>query len=128
MSERDKKMVIKITESKPTYIMFRCIFEESDYHIDDMPELKFDLFNMIEVDSMDQFLKRLGQAAYMQCSKQEQEENMKDYPVSKLNFHDLVNHEIEMTLGEAYSANNHSPKGFIRYRKKPWYRRLFGKS
>lgn len=128
MSERDKKMIIKITESKPTYIMFRCIFEESDYHIDDMPELKFDLINMVEVDSVDQFMKRLGQAAWMQCARQEQEEHMRDYPVSKLNLHTLVNKEVEMTLGEAYSANNHSPKGFIRIRKQPWYRRLLRRS
>lgn len=127
MSERDKKIIIKIVSVDYKTIAFRAIFEGSDYHIDDMPAYNFDLCNTIEIDNREELLKRIGQAAWMVASRQEAEENIKEYPVSKLNLRELVDKEIEMTLADAYSGSNHNPKSYIRIRKQPWYRRLFGK-
>lgn len=127
MSERDNKIIIKIVSVDPKTIAFRAIFEGSDYHIDDMPAYNFDLCNTIEIDNREELLKRVATAAWAVAARQEQEENLKDYPVSKLNLRELVGKEIEMTLADAYSGNNHNPKSSIRIRKQPWYRRLFGK-
>lgn len=125
MNERDRKMIIKIVSVELTSVHFRAIFEGSDYHIDDMPSYKFDLCNTIEIDNREELLKRIGQAAWMVASRQESEENIRNSPVSKLNLRELVGTEIEMSLGVAYSGNNHNPKSSIRIRKQPWYKRFF---
>ena len=118
MNERDRKMVLKISERGKGFILFKCVFEDSDYHVDDMPEYKFDLNLISDINNMDELIKRLGQAAYAQCCVQEAQEKIDDSPVGKIDFKDVIDKELVISLGEAYSGNNHNPKSFIRYRKK----------
>lgn len=125
MSERDRKIIMKIHEVHPSWIGFSCIFEDSDYHVDDMPTMRFDLVNFADIDNREELLKRMGQTAYMCAVRQDQEEHLRQSPVSKLNLKELENQEIEMTLAQAYSGSNHNPHSSIRIRKQPWYRRLF---
>ena len=127
MKERDRKIIIKIVDVTNKAVSFRCIYEGSDYHIDDMPALNFDLTNFGEIDNREEFLKRIGQAAVMVAAQQDAAEHLEQSPVSRLNLRELVDQEIEMTMQEAYSGNNHNPHLRLRNTKKPWYKRLLGR-
>src|SRR5210317_764540 len=123
--ERDRKIIIKIHEVHPAWILLACMFEDSDYHIDDMAPMRFDLVNFSDIDNREELLKRIGQAAYALAVRQDKEEHLRDAPIGKLNLKDLVGNEIIMTMADAYSGRNHNPHSRIQIRKKPWYRRVF---
>lgn len=102
MNERDRKVIIKITKVTKEQVEFRCRFEDSEYHIDDMPNCCLDLLNFSDVDDINQLLRTIGKAAYMQANRQDATEHLKTQPVSKLDINSLVGKEIPMSLGEIY--------------------------
>ena len=125
MNERDKKVIIKIVSVENSHIQFRCIHEYSDYHIDDMPTYNFDLTNFADIDDRGELLKRIAQSAISVATSQEINENLGRRAVSKLKMRELINEEISMTVGEAYSGNNHKVSPHNHCRKRPWYKRFF---
>ena len=102
MNERDKKVIIKIDKVRPEQIEFRCVFEDSEYHLDDMPVYNFDLINFGEITDVNKILKEIGKAAYMIAGRQEAAEKLKAAPVNKLNLKSLVGQEFSMSVGEIY--------------------------
>lgn len=102
MDERDKKVIIKITKVLPERLEFRCVFEDSEYHIDDMPNCSLDLLNYHDVDDMNKILQEIGRAAWMLAARQEAAEKLKKSPLSKLDLASLIGEEIPLSVGEIY--------------------------
>lgn len=102
MNERDRKVIIKITKVTNERVEFRCRFEDSEYHIDDMTNCSIDLLNFSDVDNIDELMRTIGKAAYMQANRQEAAELMKSRPIAKLDLSSLIGQEIPMSLGEIY--------------------------
>ena len=102
MSERDKKIIIKLDRVMPERVEFRCKFDDSDYNIDDMPRHSFDLVDYAELKTVEDIMKVIGKAAYMICNRQQAEENLKKTPLAKLDLNSLVGKEVSLTLGEVY--------------------------
>lgn len=106
MNERDKKVIIKITGKSDERVKFRCVYEDSEYNIDDMPEYNFDLVNLTEVDTMDKLLKEIGRSAWMVAARQELAENIKKQPVGQLDLSSLIDQEIALSLSDIYKDEN----------------------
>ena len=102
MNERDRKVVVKIIRVTNEGVLFRCVFEDSEYHIDDMPIHNFDLVNMCHVDTADKLVKEISRSAWMLAGRQEIIETMRGKPISKIDLKSLENSEYTMSLGEIY--------------------------
>lgn len=106
MNERDRKVIIKIIHVTNEQVMFRCVFEDSEYHVDDMPIHSFDLVNMCHIDAADKLVKEISRSAWMLAGRQEIVETMKNKPISKVDLKSLENSEHTMSLGEIYDDGN----------------------
>jgi hypothetical protein len=108
-------VIFKIVGVEPTFILFKCILEGSDYHIDDMPTLRFDLTNFADVDKMEEVVKRLGASALMTANIQKAQEDFLKNKVCEWDFESLLDKEISMSPEEAYSSNNLKNEGHYVY-------------
>lgn len=106
MNERDRKVIIKIIRVTNEQVMFRCVFEDSEYHVDDMPTYNFDLINMCHIDTADKLIKEISRSAWMLAGRQEIVETMKNKPISKVDLKSLENSEHTMSLDEIYDDGN----------------------
>lgn len=108
-------VIFKIVAVHPTAVEFKCILEGSDYHIDDMPTLRFDLTNFADVGSMEEIKKRIGVTAFMIANQQKAQEDFLKNKASTWNFEELLDKEISMSLHEAYSSDNFQGEGHYVY-------------
>lgn len=108
-------VIFKIVAVHPTAVEFKCILEGSDYHIDDMPTLRFDLTNFADVSSMEEIKKRIGVTAFMIANQQKAQEDFLKNKASEWDLESLLDKEISMSLYEAYSSDNFQGGGHYVY-------------
>lgn len=110
------KLIMKIVhvdyEQKVMEVKFSSTNSRSN--IDDMPSTVFQFALFPEVDNVTEFMKRVAVAGFSIAVQQLQNEMIEEYPVSKLNFDQLLNREVHITPQEAFNNSAMQSVGYYK--------------